>query len=348
MNNSRLVFIILALCAIVTITMIVLINLPRKDTATNSLPVLYPTSVPAQGRTVFPSNPPYPAFQSDTSKFQYLGDILYNFPPGFSLPTKMAGYSVDSYSITEAQAISLARTFGMNDSPEAVSTNDEQTLTWVTGEERLSVSLQSGYIEYVNTKIPAKSSSVVKLTRKEEVLERTQSFLKAHGLVFSDISPSTNDVSYFIDDGIEPAETETFDDANLFSVSLVRKLDGIPVVPGFGHESQSVIWLNTFGNITKLSFLYAAVQRGSIQPLMKLETAQGAVPKEGVTVHLGKGDESVEQEDMATTTFTSVSLGYFDDRSAHLFYPIFIFRGSAVSRSGETYDITVYLPALAR
>ena len=348
MNHPRLVFIILALCGVITITMIVLINLPRKNSSSFTMPVLYPTSVPFQQRSVFPSNPPYPAFQSDTSKFQYMGDILYNLPPQLSLPTQMAGYSVDSYSVTAPQATSLARTFEMNESPEITSSTGEQTLSWEKGEERLAVSLQSGYIEYTNARIPGKTTAGKSVTRKEEVLEKATSFLRSHGLVFSDISPSPSDVTYYIDDTREPAETETFEEANLFAVSLPRKLDGIPVVANFGNMTQSVLWLDSYGTVKKLSFQYAAVQRGTVQEIMPLETAKNAVPKEGVTVHLGKDDRSIEQGDLVASTFTSVNLGYFDDRETRLFYPIFIFRGTALSRTGSTYDITVYLPALAR
>lgn len=348
MYNSRIVLVLVIFFSVGIVIVLILINLPRTQREKNEPLALYPTSIPEK-RTIFPSNPPLPVFKSDTTKYQILGDILYDFSSNPQLPTKMAGYSVDSYSITLKQAISLANNFGFGETPsEQSASENEQVLLWRDEETRLTIALQSGTIEYFSSYTPGKSASVVKVTSKEELLKKATVFLQSHGLSFPDVTATGSDIAYFTETGSEPTSTTTFDEATLFSVSYKRKLNHIPVVTNYGDSSQILVWLDLYGNVKKASVQYAAVRQGTTQALMNIAMAKTAVPTVGSIVHLGDGDRSVETANLTTTTFTNVYAAYFDDRSNQLFYPIYVFTGNAISKNGNVYEITVYLPAFAR
>jgi hypothetical protein len=170
MKSSRFVFLLLVLCCFMIIGMIVVINLPHTTPQTGAIPALYPTSFPSAQHD-FPKNPQIPVFQSDTSKYQYLGDILYNLPDTFTLPKNMAGYTVDSYSITAVQAEALAQSLGLQTTPEQATTQTENYLTWSSENGvHLQIALQSGSIEYSNSYVPGKSDAVKKIDTKEAVV----------------------------------------------------------------------------------------------------------------------------------------------------------------------------------
>jgi hypothetical protein len=342
MKSSRFVFLLLVLCCF----MIVVINLPHTTPQTGAIPALYPTSFPSAQHD-FPKNPQIPVFQSDTSKYQYLGDILYNLPDTFTLPKNMAGYTVDSYSITAVQAEALAQSLGLQTTPEQATTQTENYLTWSSENGvHLQIALQSGSIEYSNSYVPGKSDAVKKIDTKEAVVAAATAFLKKSGLLFSDVSADTSSVTYFSENGGEPVSSDTFESASLFSVSFTRKLDGITLYSNYGNDSQIVVWVDRLGVINKASIQYAAVHRGIAQSLLGIEAAKNAVPKAGVTVHLGRDERAITQTAIKTTTFNQIHIGYFDDRAAKLYYPIYIFSGTAQREDGTGYDITVYLPAL--
>ncbi len=283
--------------------------------------------------------------------------IIFDFG-NITLPTKARVYRVISRGVSEQSARQLASRLGFKTEPQ--SSQDVQgttSLLFISSDknEYLSVSLNTGYIEYGNSRELIKSdpavpmsSTAIQFSSKTNLIDFAQNFLKEKGLYSS--GARLDSVGYYTG-GLEPVQTQDFNKANFYDVVFQRTLDNMTIYYQYANKSQIEVLIDNYKMIKKVS-LETPIVLGDfwqysipgIDEIEKeIENGQGAV------VSYGKlGDIIPGHTVIKSIILNKISLNYLDYDKSSFIYPILVLGGTAINSSGDQKNILMYLPSIGK
>lgn len=264
-----------------------------------------------------------------------------NFPITFSLPSlyefpSSVEITNTTHGLTDETIASFTKTFSFTSQPKVY----ENTLLYTKEgiQEALLINKASGFIQYT------KSAPSLTQTRvfSQQAVGVANNLVR--GLNIRSIIPTANTVrGYSTLDAEEGSETTDLESAAVYGISYMQNYKGLPIFYQLGTQANVTVWIDQYANLLKIEYfdLQLDSQRlVNIKPLSKVieETQQGlATP-----VKVGVLSESLEN--IQSLNVTSVLLGYFDDKTNTILYPIYVLKGLGQFPDGER-EVTLYLPA---
>jgi hypothetical protein len=345
-NNPRFLLGLFVFLAIpVVVLLLSLLIAPRHpDRLRETVPA--PTPIPLK----IPENEeiPAPIFQMPPSLLiNRLRDISFEFPDQ-TFPKVVKIYKAIPGAIDPLGAQKMAQALIFNNAPDKRITKTDTILTWKDGQRRLNVHLESGNIEYFNPQgLPVgPGTAPVRVYSPQEVMIAAQDFIRVFSPYSEGLSPSVQDISYYMSGPGAIEEVENFTDGDTFDVPFVQIINNLPIYSQFGSGARARVWFRQDAGVIKVTMRTneALAAEGERQILTLGEAKRKIEDGEGVIVLYGGKYHGQALPPPTKTVFTHVKLAYFKDNITGFLYPIFIFSGTAAVEDKEE-RIVVYLLA---
>lgn len=307
-----------------------------------------PVSPPSANETtlpVFSTEPPPPHIESASGvSFDTLPAISFFFTPAF-IPPILNVYKFAEPPIEREDAQAMAEKLGFTSSPALFSSPDEKNiLVWKDGDKDFTIFSTNGMSEYVS---PSQiNNSLDTIESKQNAAIIAARFLREKVGLENFYSGAETRVTLYRGVSLDLQETASLSEASVFEVSFLGKVESFPLYQQYGNDVQAQVWIERNASITRASIHYPPILL-SQQPHSTLtfeEAKQKIQGGEGTIV--AYGDTGLL--DIAPTptriSFSSMRVGYLQDKTNYILYPIFVFSGTAFTQEGDQ-SIMIYLPA---
>lgn len=293
-----------------------------------------------QKPSVLPSPISTPSFHQEPSQNQ---PNTYDIQlPQVSLPKVLAIFKVQTATITEEEARSIARVLGIPNEPSSVQeTTDGKQFSRQKDNATLTVS--QSQIRYKNfhaaktgtqnlTDLTSKASSLI---RNIPELDKT--------VILNDAK-----TKYLTITGNHLVNSNSFGQAQFVEFTFDKNLGNFPIVTNYPDTNYLTLGFNKDGDLV---YMYARLFENFIpQNSYPIKTQKQAVQE------LMQGRGKIIQTSFAGSTgpinvkdvkMTNLELAYLlPDKLADVIQPIFVFSGSFEYRNGAG-EIIIYLPAIS-
>lgn len=343
--KKYLIFLIIFLFCFLFIINLTISFFSRQEKNVGSLP-LFPTPTPLQIR--FPSIIPTPNFKEKLFS-QSLGKISFTLS-SIQTPSEIHIFKIGSYEIKENQAISFAKTLGFKTNPTIVKNPQNYTIiSWKEDLKILSIIIETGFIQYNNSFIPAKadlgSPPITLLKTPDEAISIANKYLESHGLLPFGLSSEKADVLMYAG-GSDLEETKNFSEASVIEIRFKRIINNLIVLGQNENTAHASVWIDKFKTIKKIEYQYPQLAANSaIYNIISLDEAKEKIMNnQGTIIRIGS-EENPVKKDVFSSSFINVSFSYFDDRKDGFIQPVFVFKGLTQLASGKSEEVVVYVPA---
>lgn len=345
----------LIILAVLFIILLFFAFLFSKQTTTTTKPASTPTPSTRQDTSALPTIPeqtiPAPKINiAENVSANKLGDIEYAFFSP-SLPNEASIFKIGSRPITREGASEIASSLGFKGGETTEIYNNKTLISWSIEQKNLSITLESGYIEYSDRTIPGKpevgSPPIPLLSSANEAELIAGDFLKKNGLLQTDATTKAGKAIFFKDAGSDLIQVSKFSDANLVDMTFTTTLDGFDVYQQLGSNSQIHVWVDAFKAVRKMSYKKPAVfSSASRRKIMSFQAAKKLLEElGGIIVEYGYYTKSLPYPE--STLITKAFFAYFEDIPGGYVYPIIVFTGTSLPKGqSSSVPIMIYVSAL--
>lgn len=308
----------------------------NKKTSPGTTPVV-PTKIPIQAQQGAPPSLSTPIVKTaPTTTSNNLGAIVFSLPK-VAIPASATLYE-QSPTIIPADTISKLQSRLLPGGDEKILDTPQGQVILMSGDGKtLLFYLYSRTVVYTNAPSNNKSIESTELLTKKAV-----DFI--HSLSLS-VDSASYQIKYFSNRTGDLVETKNIDMATTIDVSFRELIHGLVVFRQYGNDSRTHVWFSKNGDIIKFTYFYSPLYtpKTSISIPTLEEAKSNILNNKGIIVELGNEYQQSSLGDPTSTTFTSASVGYFNDIENEMLYPIFVFEGTTVIKNVK-YPIAVYLP----
>lgn len=315
----------------------------RISTPNSTSPGTVPIPTPFKGQ-VFPDTNalPTPFIFKPEDTTSELGTVSFSYTTQ-AFPTTLPIYRIASYSLDTTQTSIFAQLLGFPNSPDvAQDARGETIIRYVKEKESLTFYLEAGTIDYNNASLNENTASSFLAQNKEELEKVARDFIAKAGITFNNTTTGTK-TTFYKESGVELDEVGAFNEATIAYVSFERSLNNRKIYHQYDDPSYIGVWVDKTSTVKKASLDFAPIFDSKNTTIISLPDAE-----ERITLGQGsvvKTEPAEQGASFTQTIFTSVELGYLDDGKNTFVEPLFIFRGTAKDAQGNSYNISVFLPA---
>lgn len=249
------------------------------------------------------------------------------------------------FSPQEASAIATA--LGFTIEPFVSQDIQEgQVYSWTERNNFISIGARSQKVSFGRDLLLAPAPTTGQLPSLDTAKAQVFSLLKSAGL--SAWEETTTRSRYISLSESVPIET-TLENAVFLEINMSAEFGGLNLVNRDPELVLARTWFDKQGKIARFDW------KNPIEFLNKTEEyslkdkgeTDSLLPQEGKIVKIGDGSfENPNPEDLLTINITTIKAAYFVPDEGVLIEPIFILQGEAISNSGQSYPVWIYLAAV--
>lgn len=321
--------ILIAVLAVIFITLLIVLFLPKNPTPSKNDTSIVPTS-----STVKITHTPQriPVFRSGfetREKPEYR--IVFNLPQGLTLPKTIEMLEV-SREITDSDTVFLKNRFNIEGDPFISGT----TRYWQSDDQKraLQIDVESGYIQYGNDETTPEE----RIT-SQQAKGVAEEFLEKFNLLT--IYPNAARVLMLTGDG-ELSETQNEAAATMFEIYYVLSHDGAPIYYQFATPATVSVLVDSNGKVRGLRYFNIRPIQTTQNTLIDLEEVRARVLSGDYTIVKTDGNQDTIPQS-GNITITNASVIHFDDKKNTSLYPTILLEGT-LQPSGR--NISLYVSVL--
>ena len=299
-----------------------------------------------------PISPPLPAQTSHSTSLTPNTDLLRGKFSSF--PKNLPVYQTTLFAFSKPRALSFAQNLGFNQEPTlSPQTNQGQFFSWDSGKSYLSINSQTGAIDF--GQYPRSLLKMVKgqAPSPQDAQNVATKFLKENQLEISPASFVFKKSTLLAPTGSYLKESSP-DNASLLALYYEILISDIKIFLNRPEEAPLSFVFDSNLNVISFNYFppFKSLAPHSAYPL-KTETQVLSELKENFKIDSLSISEKPylvfeDYQNLSSVSLSSVNLVYYSSPPAQTtLQPVFIIKGSGVTKENQKVETTTFLPAIS-
>ncbi len=299
-----------------------------------------------------PISPPLPAQTSHSTSLVPNTDLLRGKFSSF--PKNLPVYQITFFAFNETQAVSFAQKLGFNQKPTlSPQTNQGQFFNWDNGESYLSINSQTGAIDFGQRPQSLLKKAKGQAPSSQDAQNTIAKFLKENQLEIPNASFVLKQSTPLAPTGSYLKETSP-DAAPFLALYYEIQVSGIKIFLNKPEETPLSFILGPDLNIISFNYLppFKSLASQAGYPL-KTEAQVLSELKENFKIDSLSVSEKPylvfeDYQNLSSVDLSSANLVYYSSPPTQTtLQPVFIIKGTGVTKENQKAETTTFLPAIA-